>query len=55
MADYGNKSWLELCELASKEQDPEKLLALVAEIEHLLAADEQHKKSADRALREGEG
>jgi hypothetical protein len=32
---------------------PEKLLALVAEIEHLLAADEQRKKSADRALREG--
>jgi hypothetical protein len=49
MADYGNKSWLELCELASKEQDNEKVLALVAEIEHLLAADDQRQKSADRA------
>jgi hypothetical protein len=54
MTENRKESWLELCALASVEQDPEKLLALVAEIEHLLAADEQRKESADRALREGE-
>ena len=28
--------WIELCEQASKEQDPNKLMALVAEIDRLL-------------------
>ena len=28
----GNREWRELCELASKEQDPEKLRALIAEL-----------------------
>jgi hypothetical protein len=30
------EKWMELCELASTEQDPEKLLALVQEINRLL-------------------
>ena len=30
------EKWMELCEQASKEQDPEKLLALVQEINRLL-------------------
>ena len=28
----GKRDWRELCELASKEQDPEKLRALIAEL-----------------------
>jgi hypothetical protein len=39
------KSWMELCELAASEQDPAKLMALVAEINRLLEADEQHLKA----------
>jgi hypothetical protein len=31
-----NERWRELCTLASKEQDPEKLLILVQEINRLL-------------------
>jgi hypothetical protein len=30
--------WEELCELASKEQDPKKLIELIREINHLLEA-----------------
>jgi hypothetical protein len=32
-----NERWKELCALASKEQDPDKLLALVEEINRLLS------------------
>ncbi len=32
----GREQWEELAELASQEQDPEKLIALVAEIDRLL-------------------
>jgi len=41
MAGDRNLSWLELCELASKEQDPKKLIELITEIEHLLAAEDE--------------
>jgi hypothetical protein len=51
MTENRKESWLELCALASIEQDPEKLLALVTEIEQLLAAEDQPKKPADRILR----
>jgi hypothetical protein len=55
MTENRKESWLELCALASVEQDPEKLLVLVAEIEHLLAADDPPEKPANRTLRdEGE-
>ena len=46
MTENRKESWLELCALASVEQDPEKLLVLVAEIEHLLAADDPPEKPA---------
>jgi hypothetical protein len=35
------EKWMELCELASAEQDPEKLLALVQEINRLLEAKQE--------------
>jgi|HubBroStandDraft_6_1064221.scaffolds.fasta_scaffold32924_4 hypothetical protein len=38
--------WMELCELAAKEQDPVKLMALVAEINRILEAKEQRLKTA---------
>ena len=36
-----NERWKELCALASKEQDPDKLLALVEELNRLLDEREQ--------------
>jgi predicted Zn-dependent protease len=36
--------WKELCEFASEEQDPEKLVELVAEIDRLLLEKEQRLK-----------
>jgi hypothetical protein len=36
--------WMELCEQASTEQDPEKLLALVQEINRLLEAKQERLK-----------
>jgi hypothetical protein len=34
----GSERWKELCELASKEQDPKKLVELIKEINRLLEA-----------------
>ncbi len=39
--------WMELCELATKEQDPVKLMELVAEINRILESKEQRLKAAD--------
>jgi hypothetical protein len=36
--------WKQLCEQASKEQDPKKLMELIAEINRLLAAKEKRLK-----------
>ena len=36
--------WLQLCELAANEQDSDKLMALVAEINHLLQQKEERLK-----------
>jgi len=36
VSDLKDKSWLELCEAASREQDPEKLLELVTALNDLL-------------------
>jgi hypothetical protein len=36
MQGENEKRWKELCELASREQDPEKLLKLITEINALL-------------------
>ena len=49
MAEHMNESWLELCELVAKEVDPEKLMALIAEIDRLLAAEQQQPKKRDAA------
>jgi hypothetical protein len=38
--------WMELCELAAKEQDSVKLMALVAEINRILEAKEERLKTA---------
>jgi hypothetical protein len=42
------EKWMEYCELAAKEQDPKKLIALIAEISRLLAqrADAMREESA---------
>jgi hypothetical protein len=44
MAEHKNESWLELCELAAQEQDPNKLIVLLQEIDQLLAAEDQCRK-----------
>jgi hypothetical protein len=36
--------WMELCALAAEEQDPKKLMELIAEITALLAAKEERLK-----------
>jgi len=46
------EKWMELCALASKEQDPAKLLALTQEIARLLAEKEQRVKEIHRVLKE---
>ncbi len=43
--------WMQLCEQAATEQDPEKLMALIAEINRLLEAKERrlrHNSSAPK-------
>jgi hypothetical protein len=42
MNDEPRERWLELCELAEKERDPAKLLALVSEINRLLEQKRRH-------------
>jgi len=49
-----HEKWMELCALASKEQDPAKLLALTQEIARLLAEKEQRVKEIHRLLKEQE-
>jgi hypothetical protein len=46
MIGDGKERWMELCEMAVKEQDPAKLMALVAEINRILEAKEQRLKAA---------
>ena len=46
-----HEKWMELCSLASKEQDPAKLLAHIQEIAHLLAEKEQRVKEIHRHLK----
>jgi hypothetical protein len=41
--------WMDLCELAAKEQDPAKLMALVAEINRILESKEQRLKQVHSA------
>jgi hypothetical protein len=53
MSKGTKECWLEFCELAAREQDPKKLIALVTEINRLLQ--EKHKieprnDGSDRSL-----
>jgi len=43
------EQWRQLCELAAVEQDREKLLALVKEIDRLL---DEKREAADKEIRE---
>lgn len=52
MSTEHKQEWMRLCELASKEQDPEKLMELVREITRLLEEREtmiKAKKSASES------
>ena len=50
-----HEKWMELCALASKEQDPAKLLALTQEIARLLEEKEQRLKGQLPATAESSG
>jgi hypothetical protein len=50
-----HEKWMELCALASKEQDPAKLLALTQEIARLLEEKEQRVKGQLPATGESSG
>ena len=45
MSDLKDKSWLELCEAASREHDPEKLLELITALNDVLEQREQQEKA----------
>jgi hypothetical protein len=44
------ESWMELCELASQEKDPQKLLSFMLEIDRLLEAQEQRVAKAPSSV-----
>lgn len=46
------ESWMELCELAMREKDPTKLMALIGEIERLLESKEQSVRKPPLSLAE---
>ena len=45
MSDLKDKSWLELCEAASREHDPEKLLELITALNDILEERELQEKA----------
>ena len=45
--------WLQLCEQAATEQDPEKLMALIAEINRLLEAKERRLRAEPTSSQAG--
>ena len=47
MHEQSKERWMELCEQASKEQDPAKLLSLVEEINRLLEQRDLKIKTRD--------
>jgi hypothetical protein len=49
MKENTNERWMELCEQAAKEKDPDKLLALVTEINRLFDEEEVRAKKAKSA------
>ncbi len=50
MDDIKKEEWLQLCALAAKEQDPEKLYGLVQKINQLLEEREKSLKSKSQPL-----
>ncbi len=53
MQDAPEERWKRLCALATNEQDPQKLLALVEEISDLLE-EKQHRSSSANSPARGE-
>ncbi|MGA7089588.1 MAG: hypothetical protein WBX12_02810 [Candidatus Acidiferrales bacterium] len=51
MLRENRERWLELCEQASKEQDPEKLRELIREINRLLDAKYERLRGDDSATK----
>ncbi len=51
MSDLKDKSWLELCEAASREHDPEKLLELITALNDALERREQREKAKRTSAR----
>jgi hypothetical protein len=50
---WDNKeTWMQLCELAVQEKDPNKLMALIGEIERLLESKEQRVAKASDLVAE---
>jgi hypothetical protein len=50
---WDNKeTWMQLCELAAQEKDPNKLMALIGEIERLLESKEQRVAKASDLVAE---
>jgi hypothetical protein len=49
LGDTKKEEWLELCQQAVNEQDPQKLMALIAKIARHLQAKEQHLKGQSPA------
>jgi|GEM_PF-2349938 len=47
MQGENTQNWRELCALAEKEQDPDKLMGLIREISRLLEQKEQRLKGGD--------
>jgi hypothetical protein len=47
MAAKAQKGWQELCQVASTERDPEKLLHLVSQINSLLLKDEKKRARSE--------
>jgi hypothetical protein len=44
--EANQEEWMKLCERAAKEQDPEKLMELIAQINQLLEAKERRLKAS---------
>lgn len=51
MPNENHERWLELCELAAKEQNPQKLTELVYEIHCLLREKETGMQAAEKSSR----
>lgn len=48
MEEHKHPDWRELCKAAAEEQDTKKLLALVTQINALLAGDREHDREDHR-------